>query len=170
MRTLYLMRHAKATDGGVPDKRRPLAPQGITTAQQVGSELQGAGIQHVLCSTSERTRQTLTHLGLRTPDGAHPVTEYMDALYLGPASVIRQRIGEIDDEVTVLLVVAHSPGIPRLASELAWQTSTTIADRIACWYPTASVSRFTIEGNWADLADGTAQVYLDDVARPTSQW
>lgn len=170
MRTLYLMRHAKAADSGVRDKDRPLAPRGITTAQQVGLQLQSAGIDHVLCSTSVRTRQTLDHLGLRTPAGDPVPTEYMDALYLGSSEVILQRIGEIDDEVTGLLVVAHSPGIPALAAELAWQASRSSADAISCSYPTATVSVFTVDGTWADLAAGTATTTLQQVDRPQRSW
>lgn len=170
MRTLYLMRHAKAADTGALDKDRPLSPRGITTAQEVGVQLRTAGIQHVLCSTSVRTRQTLDHLGLRTREGQPVPAEYMDALYLGPAEVIRQRIGEIDDEVTALLVIAHSPGIPSLAAELAWDGSAASADAITCSYPTASVSVFTVDGTWAQLAEGMATTRLQQVDRPRRGW
>lgn len=170
MRKLYLMRHAKAADTGDRDKDRPLSPRGITTAQEVGVQLRDAGIQHVLCSTSVRTRQTLNHLGLRSPDGSPVPTEYMAALYLGSAETIRQRIGEIDDEVTGLLVVAHSPGIPMLAAELAWDGSHSSADAITCNYPTASVSAFTIDGTWSELAERVATTTLLEVARPPRAW
>ncbi|MGO4956730.1 SixA phosphatase family protein [Luteococcus sp. Sow4_B9] len=147
-RTLVLMRHAAAegwsADG---DKGRVLSAAGREEARMAGLELAGLGIQHVLCSTSARTRETFEQLGLDVP------VEYMDALYNSGDQTILQRIGEIDDEITGLLVIGHAPGIPGLASELSWVADAKAADDMRCWFPTGTFTQFTLEGSWQDLAD-----------------
>lgn len=77
----------------------------------------------------------------------------MEALYLGSAELIRQRISEITDDISSLLVIGHSPGIPNLASDLAWASAPQEADRIGCWFPTAAYTEFTIDVGWSALAD-----------------
>ena len=118
--TLFLMRHAKAeSHSRVSDINRELAPRGRQQARDAGLELADRGIQLVLCSSSVRTRQTYEGLFLRGPDGEPVPVQYMEALYLGSAELIRQRISEITDDISSLLVIGHSPGIPNLASDLA---------------------------------------------------
>ncbi|GAA2183031.1 hypothetical protein GCM10009785_24860 [Brooklawnia cerclae] len=161
------MRHAKAlAHSALGDRGRELAPRGWQEAQQAGRELAGHGIQSVLCSASARTRQTVEALGLRVPgDGPVPV-EYLDDLYLGTADAIRRRIGEVDDDITGLLVVGHSPGIPTVAADLAWASKPQDADTIQRWFPTASYSQFRIDGPWAGLRDSDEGVRLTAIGRP----
>lgn len=163
MRSLYLMRHAKAEHYSIAgDKARHLAPRGRHEAAAVGLELADKGIQHVLCSSSQRTRDTFTALGLDVP------VEYMDALYLGGTSTLRQRISEIDDAITALMVIGHSPSIPSLSAQLAYASQPDEADQIQCWFPTAAYAAFTIEGSWADLADeDPAATRLAGISRPS---
>lgn len=166
-RTLFLMRHAQAEAHHVRgDSERELASRGWNQAREAGLELADRGIGLVLCSSSVRTRQTYEALGLKTPEGQPVPVQYMQALYLGSAYLIRQRIGEIEDDVTALLVVGHSPGIPTLAAELAWASQPRQADQIQCWFPTSAYSEFDIEGSWSDLWDSDAGARLFDVKRP----
>lgn len=167
-RTLFLMRHAKAeAHGHGGDFDRELSARGRQQSIDAGIELAERGIQHVLCSSSARTKQTYDLLGLRTPEGESVPVEYMEALYLGSADLIRQRIGEIDDEVTALLVIGHSPGIPQLGAELAWKSKPREADQIQCWFPTSAYSEFEIEGSWSDLWSSDGGAVLANVTRPT---
>ncbi len=167
-RTLFLMRHAKAESHSARDDfSRELAPRGWTQARETGIELADRGIQHVLCSSSTRTRQTYEALGLRTPDGDPVPVEYMEALYLGSPDLIRQRIGEIPDEVTGLLVIGHSPGIPTLAAELAWATQPKEADQIQCWFPTSAVSEFELSEGWESLWESDGGARLAGTRRPS---
>lgn len=166
-RTLFLMRHAKAeAHDARSDFERRLAPRGWRQAKDSGLVLADRGIQLVLCSSSERTRQTYEALNLKTPDGEPVPVQYMEALYLGSADLIRQRISEIEDEVAALLVIGHSPGIPTLAAELAWATKPREADQIQCWFPTAAHSEFEIDTSWAKLNDSDGNAQLADVRRP----
>lgn len=148
MRTLILMRHASA-EGFSPDgdKGRHLTPQGRREAAEVGTQLAGKGVQHALVSAATRARQTWECMGIAAP------AEFMEALYNCGTETLAQRIGEVPDEVQVLLVVAHSPGVPSLSAELAYASSPQESDDLQCWFPTAAYSEFSLEGSWSDLAD-----------------
>ncbi|WP_203568921.1 SixA phosphatase family protein [Aestuariimicrobium ganziense] len=169
MRTLVLMRHAK-TEPNHPmgDKARRLTMRGRSDAADVGRQLADRAIDLVLCSSAERTRQTVEHLGLDAR------VEYMDVLYSGGVETMLQRISEIDDEVTSLLVVGHSPTIPWLSSQLAAASAPRQADEIGCWFPTAAWTEFTLEGSWSDLhpdhfaTDGAEQTRLVGLHRRDS--
>ena len=165
--TLFPMRHAKAeSHSRVSDINRELAPLGRQQARDAGLQLADRGIQLVLCSSSVRTRQTYEGLFLRGPDGEPVPVQYMEALYLGSAELIRQRISEITDDISSLLVIGHSPGIPNLASDLAWASAPQEADRIGCWFPTAAYTEFTIDVGWSALADSDEGAHLAHVQRP----
>lgn len=147
-RTLVLMRHASPqgwSDSG--DKGRRLTAEGRREAAEVGALLRGMGIQRVLCSAASRTRETVDCLGLDAP------VEYMEALYNCGAPTMLQRIGEVDDEVTGLLVVGHSPAVPTLSAELTWASDPAQADDLQCWFPTAAFAAFALQGSWSRLAD-----------------
>lgn len=155
MRTLILLRHAKTESFNINgDKARELTERGRNDAANTGMALRADNVQHVLCSSSMRTRQTYENLGLTMPDGSPVPVEYMDALYFGGTDEMLQRIGEIDDDITSLLVIGHAPTIPSLSVELAWASKGRDADSIACHFPTSFYSRFSIPMTWAELAQG----------------
>ena len=80
-RTLVLLRHGKsAYPPGVDDHQRPLAPRGRREAALAGTwiETNLPPIDHVICSTAERTRQTLQATGLLTPT---VLVDFTDAIY-----------------------------------------------------------------------------------------
>jgi phosphohistidine phosphatase len=63
MHSLYLVRHAKSSwsDPTLPDQERPLAGRGRRDAKRIANHLLRLGImpELVLCSTAQRTRETL---------------------------------------------------------------------------------------------------------------
>jgi len=67
VRRLYLLRHAKSSwDEPLADHDRPLAKRGRRASKTIRSHMRGEGIAPglVLCSSSERTRETLKRIGL----------------------------------------------------------------------------------------------------------
>lgn len=153
MRTLYLMRHAKAeVSGPAGDKSRPLSERGRRDAREAGEWLRLAGVDVALVSSATRTTETFTELGLDCR------AEYMDALYNCDVETMRQRIGEMDEEVTTVLVVGHSPTIPALAAELLSANQPRAADELLCHFPTATVTGFEFEGPWSELGEHEVRV------------
>ncbi len=150
-RHLYLTRHGDAAAHSfAADRDRPLSDLGRRQAAEAGELLADRGIEVVMSSTAERCRETVA--GLRLPDTTR--REFQEALYLADVETLLQRIGEIEDEVTALLVVGHSPGLPALASELAYDAGHGDADAQRCAFPVASITEIQVPCTWAELADG----------------
>lgn len=146
--TLILMRHGKAESPlAVPDHDRPLAPRGRKEAAIAGGLLDEHEIDAVLCSTSERTRQTLAAAEIDAP------TTYSAKLYLAPPEDILAEVSETDEDVETLLVVAHFPGIPETVMQLdpAGPHTDEILDR----FPTSAYVVIDVPGEWADLQPGS---------------
>lgn len=150
-RTLYLMRHGEAeAHSSASDKQRPLSAFGRRQAAAAGELLADRGVQVVMSSTAERCRETVA--GLDLP--GEPRYEFQEALYLADSETLLQRIGEIEDDVESLLVVAHSPGLPSLAAELAYDAGHGDADAQRCNFPVSSITQIDVPCTWAELADG----------------
>lgn len=117
MKKLILMRHAKSSweYPDLDDHARPLNRRGQKSAKALGDWLRTNGHlpDQILCSTSERTRQTLA--GLALPAGIQ--TRFLGALYhADPAQLtfcLKQATGHC------VLVIAHNPGIADWAQDLA---------------------------------------------------
>jgi phosphohistidine phosphatase len=167
--TLILLRHAKSDyPGGVTDHDRPLAPRGKHEAELAGKWLRAgrwasAGertIDAVLCSTATRARQTLRRTDIDAP------TEYTEALYGATADEILDEIRGIHDDVTDLLVVAHAPGLPDTAIELAGSGSDPDAvAALESGFPTSAIAVIDVSGPWADLSPETAALRMIHVPR-----
>ena len=149
--TLYLMRHGEAeANSAASDRDRPLSAFGHRQATQAGELLAGSGVQVVMSSSAERCRQTVADLQL----AGRPRVEFQDALYLADVETLLQRIGEIEDDVDALLVVGHSPGLPSLATELAYEAGHGEADAVRCGFPVSAVMAIDVACTWSELAEG----------------
>lgn len=155
------MRHAHTESTNVRgDKARRLTPRGVQQAQEAGVALRQIGVDYALVSTAERTRQTFAALGLDVP------VEFQDVLYHDGTETLLQRISEMTDDVTSLLVIGHAPAIPSLVAQLAYASNREEADRAQCHFPASSYSSFTLQGPWAALADGDlSHVRFDQIQR-----
>ena len=168
-RTLILLRHAKAEQvQGKVDHDRELAPRGRKDARAVGQWLRGGKwLSHpsqavvldlVLCSTSERTRQTLD----AACAGAAFVKDrrFDERLYDASASGLLDVLREVPDSVSNVLMIGHGPGIPVLATALSQDGagSADAIDRVSQGFPTSGLAVLGFEGRWAALAPETAQL------------
>ena len=118
MPRLVLMRHAKAVPAGsVDDFERPLDQRGFDDSVVAAAWLnnQRWRIDEALVSSALRTRQTFESVGthLNYPLAARFIQEIYDASAGEILAQIRQA------SLETLLVIGHSPGIPRLATVLA---------------------------------------------------
>ncbi|HTH96164.1 MAG TPA: histidine phosphatase family protein [Stellaceae bacterium] len=150
MKTLTLMRHAKAELGGpgIADHDRKLRLRGIRSAAAVGQASRDDIPDLVLCSTSARTRETLD--GLIEAWGRAPAIDYDRMLYLVPGNNLLHRIAKVSDEVGSVWIIGHNPGIHHLAKQLMG-ADTRFPD-LAQRFQTASRAIFALdEGSWADF-------------------
>ncbi|HYJ57058.1 MAG TPA: histidine phosphatase family protein [Mycobacterium sp.] len=165
-RTLVLLRHGKsAYPPGVGDHERPLAPRGRRQAGLAGQWIADnlAPIDHVICSTAERTRQTLEASGLATPTA---LVDFTDQVYGAEPEDLVPLIAAANAADRTLLVVGHAPGLPDLADELAGKGSDPSAlSAMRAKYPTSAVAVLELDGDWADIAAAPTRLVDFVVAR-----
>jgi len=142
------MRHAKSDwSYDLDDHERPLNKRGRQSAYALRDWL---GLNdyipdQVLCSSAERTKETLFRLDIKTE------TTYLRELYLADAAnilaVLKKATGES------VLLVAHNPGIAWFAEQIVTQAPDHV--RFAD-YPTGAtlVVDFEID-DWEDIRPGS---------------
>lgn len=162
-RTLTLVRHAKAEQvPGKTDHDRGLAPQGRRDADAIGAWLSdpahAVGQDLTLCSTSQRTRQTLERL--RASGACAGEIRFDERIYDASAATLLEVLRGVPDSVNTMLMVGHSPAIPALAMSLAHQDagSSGVADLFNLTFPTSGLVVLGVDGAWAMLAPQTAHL------------
>jgi len=163
--TLLLLRHAKSSwdEPDLEDHARPLAPRGRRDAAALGARLArrrpAPGL--VLCSTSQRTRETLALLDLprQTPLRFEP------KLYLASAETLLRRLRRLPARERSVLLIAHDPGLDQLARLLAGGGRPKALRRLAHGFVTGALAELRAPAaGWRALAPGSA--FLERFTRP----
>jgi phosphohistidine phosphatase len=151
MLRLILVRHAKSAwdDPGLSDFERPLALRGISAAAWIGETLtrQGWLPDHIVCSTSRRTRETLELAMARLPaNGPKPDVIWSDAVYDRRDHDYLGLIAAQGGDAKVLAVVGHNSATEQTA--LAISTAGEAIGNFA----TAGIAVIDCEiSSWTDL-------------------
>lgn len=163
-KTLILLRHGKAepAKGEQEDHERPLADRGFRDSERMGEWLAAQGIRpdKILCSTSQRTRQTFDKFqegyGKRLP------VAYESALYLATDSQLLKIIAAQPDSLNSLMLIGHNPGMHELALKLATEGDEKHIRQLAMKFPTGALAWFALNGHWeiAVKAGGTLQEFV----------
>jgi len=161
MKTLCLMRHAQASRRmDLQDFDRPLAPDGLEAAHGVARVIHAEDLVPglVLCSGARRARETweivAAHLD---PDAARRVAlDLRDDLYLASEDRLLKELRGLPDATNAVLVIAHNPGLHRLASGLAGPASHAGAlAAMSRGYPPAGLAVLGFQAErWAEIAPG----------------
>lgn len=153
MRTLHLLRHAKASRDGADDRDRPLAARGVRAATVVGVYLAQEGLvpDLVLCSSARRAVETWEAVAAQLP--RPPRVRREDSLYLAPPGELLARVREAPGAAHSVLVVGHNPGLFELAASLAAGDADAV--RRLGKFPTGALASFALEhGGWGELGPG----------------
>jgi phosphohistidine phosphatase len=153
---VYLLRHAKSdwSDQTLPDHARPLAPRGRRDAKRIAKHLRQCGIEPtlVLCSSAERTRETLELI--RPALGAAPA-QIEDGLYAASCDELLKRLRALPEPSASALVIGHNPGLQDLA--LLLTAPTRKRRRLEAKFPTAALATLAVpHATWRELARGDA--------------
>ncbi len=153
MKTLVIMRHAKAAHGS-PDHSRPLNDRGRKQSMYVGDELSRllGTIDQLFVSDAERTQQTLESL---KDGGLHAREVFVEPrLYLtgGDDVIDLLRVEATGD---LVMVVGHEPTMSAVAFQLWNREGEAAFDR---GFPTAGAAVFTFEGEWSELPLGDLEL------------
>ena len=156
MRTLYLLRHAKARrDRDVSDRERELHRKGLRQGAALAAYLarQGKPVDRVLCSPSRRTRDTLALVLPALPK--RPEVDFPDALYLAPPETLLGLVRETEAAIGALMLVGHNDGIHQFALQLADSGELT---RLA-GFPTGALAEFAFDvEDWRSLRPRSGQL------------
>jgi phosphohistidine phosphatase len=161
---LLLLRHAKSDWGtDADDHDRPLSSRGRNAAPEVAGFMRRAGYipELVLCSTAQRTRETLD---LLLPAWKQkPSIRYERALYLAEWPQLLAALKKAPGHVSPLLLVGHNPGIEQLTVALAAEPQTgeerTRQQSIAQKFPTGALAVLEFEiPAWRALKPGTGRI------------
>ena len=79
-----------------------------------------------------------------------------DRLYAAPCGRLLERLREVDDDVSRVMIIGHNPGLEDLALMLVGPAADDASRRMATKFPTGALATLTFAGRWAELAPGTA--------------
>ncbi len=139
MRTLYLVRHAKAAKLGttIEDVDRPLHEDGVVEAYEMAVKLFGTTDVPQLIISSPAARAICTALifqrVLHVPNNKVIINE---KLYEIDLNELYELVAELDDKYHSIMLFGHNPSFTQLASKL---------EPSIIHMPTASVVRFDFE-------------------------
>ncbi|TCN70074.1 SixA phosphatase family protein [Acetobacteroides hydrogenigenes] len=121
MKTLYILRHAKAAGSfdGFDDIDRPLKPRGLQDAYALGQALavRGLKVDLTAVSSAARTLQTASVV-VRTAGLAFENLRVAPELYLPNDGETLDYVRQLPNEVASAMVVGHNPDLSYLCQEL----------------------------------------------------
>jgi phosphohistidine phosphatase len=164
VRHLYVLRHAKSSwdDPAQRDHDRPLAPRGRRAVKLIAEYVERNAItpELVLCSPSQRTRETLAGVG---PSGEVLIEP---ELYTATAGELIERLQRVPAEVGSVMVIGHNPAVQMLVLRLGRQEpdSEERFANVRRKFPTGALATLAFSQDWTGLATGCAE--LADYVRP----
>ena len=154
LRSIVLLRHAKADWPQVSDHERPLAKRGRRDAPAVGRWLGTSGYlpDAVVCSTAVRARQTWELVSAQLT--AAPKVHYEPRVYEASVLSLLMLVRGFDSAWRTAMIVGHNPGLAELTVGLA---NPDIAE-IPHAFPTAAVAVLGLPASWAAAEPGEASL------------
>ena len=148
MKTLYLVRHAKAdSSGNYPkDYYRPLTANGMTDAARMARNMANEGVKldQVICSPAERTRQTAEIFSDQLHFDSKNI-EFFENLYESRLLDYLTVINATSSSINTVMLIGHNPTISFLAEYL---TGAEIGD-----VPTSGVITISFDGmEWTEIS------------------
>jgi phosphohistidine phosphatase len=166
VKTLVVMRHAKAEQSGPSDFERELSDRGLLDATEAGQWLAGRGIEpdQALVSASVRTQQTWE--AVNEGGGWDLEGTLDDALYEAGTASALDLIRETDPGIRTLVVVGHNPTMASLATLLDdGEGDDEAGNEVAVGFPSSAMAVLSYDGDWADLDEASASVVAYHVGR-----
>lgn len=158
MSRLMLLRHAKSSwdDRALKDFDRPLNARGRAAAPMMAAWMRTNGCvpDRVLCSTAQRTRETLAAC---VPLFASPLdVTLLDDLYEAEADEVAGLIRSRGGDSHGLLVIGHNPGIQECAADLVGAGDDRLVGSLESHYPTGALAVIDLDiDDWTALAPGS---------------
>ncbi len=158
-RTLIAVRHAKSSwDHDVDDHDRPLSGRGRRDADALGRVLMERALTPdlVLCSTAARTRETWERA--QAVGATAREVRLVRAIYHAWVPELVRLVRETPDELSTVLLLGHSPGIPDLVEHVCVRTDSADWSQLDQKYPTSGLAVITLPGPWRELSSSSAEL------------
>lgn len=149
MRTLLVLRHAKASHGddAPSDHERPLTKKGVKAAKAIGAVLRDEGLLPALVLSSNATRARETAETVRQAAGIEAPITFLDELYLAEPPTYVEALRKLGGDAERVLVVGHNPGIEALLFRFTGETE---------HMPTAALAECALPiASWSELGPQT---------------
>ncbi|MDT8319256.1 MAG: histidine phosphatase family protein [Xanthomonadales bacterium] len=151
MQTLMILRHAKAEpwSPAVEDFTRPLSDVGRDHAAKVAQWIHDCDDPpaEILCSPSQRTRETLSPL-LRLRPELETCSHFLPQLYRASPEILSRLLDGIFESVDRVLIVGHNPGLEQLAGAILAPSERARTARL----PTGTLLVTGFASDWAEDA------------------
>jgi phosphohistidine phosphatase len=167
MRTLVIMRHAKAESSAPTDYERQLTERGHADAEAAGAWLAEQGVvpDYVLVSAADRTTQTWEDVAI----GASwdlTLAEYDQGMYAAGTATALDLVREIDEGHSTVVVIGHNPTMSSIVQFLDdGEGDDEAGNQLTLGFPTAAVAVLSYDGDWSELDEAEASVTAFHVAR-----
>ena len=110
-KTLYLLRHSDAVNSADNDYNRKLSHLGKDKAHHFSTKFSAEfSFDLVLCSSANRTKETLNLLELKQTEML-----FYDSLYLAEKEMLLAEIEKVPVRISNLLIIGHNNGLSDLA-------------------------------------------------------
>lgn len=157
MKTLYLLRHAKAMmpEEKQSDAQRPLAVRGHEDAQKLGAWMfeHEKGLEHIYSSDAVRTRETHENLAKTLLVS----TTFDEQLYLASHGELLHFVQQLPDTQNAVMLLGHNPGLHQLAVSLLSESASSIAPELAYNFPTCACVKLVLnQESWDAIQPGEA--------------
>jgi phosphohistidine phosphatase len=110
----------------------------------------------VWCSTARRTRETWEHLGGELSEGCD--VHFEDKVYDAGVDDLLDVLRRTPKKTSLVLLVGHNPGVQDLVLTLANRASGDARALAETKFPTSGLAVLDIDGDWADLHGGGANL------------
>jgi phosphohistidine phosphatase len=166
VKTLVVMRHAKAEQSGASDIERQLTDRGLVDATEAGQWLANRGIEPDQALVSEAVRAQQTWEAVNDGGGWDLEATSNDALYEAGTETALDLVRETDELIRTLVVVGHNPTIASLAALLDdGEGDDEASTEVTLGFPTSALAVFSYDGDWEDLDEASASVVAYHVGR-----
>ena len=156
IKTLYLVRHAKASESVSPDLLRPLVSSGMIDAARMSKHLASKmqGIDLILTSNAERTQMTAQVFCEQLGIDSQKVT-VLESLYENSPKHYLEALNGLSEDVDSVMIVGHNPSISYFAEFLTHEEIGSM--------PTCGVIGMTFENlKWAEISKKTGHMTFYD--------
>ena len=145
MKTLLVMRHANSSwkNQELPDHDRPLKKKGRKDISNMAKILKKKSLipDLILSSTAVRSKETANLMAEKLNYKKKLV--FLEEFYMAEPETYIKHISEVPDEVEVLMIIGHNPGLEGLVI--------TLGDKITS-LPTGSIAKiYLFIDKWSEL-------------------